>query len=200
MNIYFVRHGHTPLNDEQTVFSRRDSDLDETGMVQAHLVANFFREYSIKGIYTSPAKRALETARIIALDHDIEVQIDERLMELDCGTAEGMLMQDFAKDYPEIYRLWKERPSVARWPGGETLLEASNRVISLIEQIKSLYSQDENVIFVGHAMIFKAAIARLVGAGVDSFRSFAMAPGSISLLKFDERGIRIEYLNYVPEV
>ena len=65
--IYWVRHGENKANiTKEFSYKYVDYSLTPKGIQQAQQTARFFRNKNIQTIYTSPLKRAVETAEIIA--------------------------------------------------------------------------------------------------------------------------------------
>ena len=87
--ISFVRHGETPFNRDGRLQGRVDLELSDKGLDQAARAASRFAGSSIARIYTSPLRRAQQTAAAIAEVCGAEIEIDERLIELDYGEWDG---------------------------------------------------------------------------------------------------------------
>ena len=60
--IILVRHGETMWNVAEIFRGRIDIELNETGIKQAELLAEYLSNVKIDAIYSSPLKRALKTA------------------------------------------------------------------------------------------------------------------------------------------
>lgn len=73
--IILVRHGDTDWNVEEVFRGRADIELNETGIEQARLLAKYLESVPIEAVYSSPLKRALETARIIAGFRNIDITV-----------------------------------------------------------------------------------------------------------------------------
>lgn len=96
--IFLVRHGQDEDNAKDILNGRRDTSLTELGRQQAKTVAEKLKDDDIEIIYSSPLKRAYETARIIASELGIdEVISDEHLIERDFGILTGKLLSDISK-------------------------------------------------------------------------------------------------------
>lgn len=97
--IYIVRHGQTARNKAKLLQGRSDIPLNESGIVQAEAAAEWFQnqENRVDVVYSSPLKRAVETAKIIA--PNVPLLIEDRLIEMDYGPYEGMDLTDPA---PEV--------------------------------------------------------------------------------------------------
>ena len=93
--IYFVRHGLSEANVKRVFAGQKDDSLlTEKGKIQAEETGNEILREGIKidRIISSPSKRALETAEIIAkeLDFDLsKIVKDKRIIEFDMGSLSG---------------------------------------------------------------------------------------------------------------
>ena len=90
MKLYFVRHGESEANTAHVISNHGwMHPLTETGQQQARDLAARLSPIGAKIIYTSPLRRAVETAEILALALKLPVQVDDALREYDCGDVEG---------------------------------------------------------------------------------------------------------------
>ena len=64
--IILARHGETEWNVAEIFRGRIDVELNETGLKQAELLAEYLRDIKIEAVYSSPLKRALRTAQAIS--------------------------------------------------------------------------------------------------------------------------------------
>jgi cytidyltransferase-like protein len=86
----FVRHGQTYWNKNGIMHGQYDIPLNETGVKQAHKVANELKLDHFDICYCSPLQRAKSTANKILRHHRYtETIYDDRLMELSKGLLEG---------------------------------------------------------------------------------------------------------------
>ena len=89
MELYIVRHGKTYWNEQRKIQGWADIDLTEEGREVAVLSAEGMKEIHFDAIYSSPLKRANETAHILRGDRDLPVVVDERIKEIGFGVLEG---------------------------------------------------------------------------------------------------------------
>ena len=94
--IYLVRHGVTDWNLEKRCMGRTDIPLNEQGREQAQEIAKKMANIEIDICYASPLLRAKETAETICKGRNIEIIPDDRLMERDCGRAQGQIVTDWS--------------------------------------------------------------------------------------------------------
>lgn len=147
MKIYSTRHGQTDYNKNDLILGTTEAELNETGIAQAHELAEKIAEIGdIDIIVASPMKRALTTAQIVAEAAGIPVVTDERLREWDYGSYEGMhrTAGGFAENKREF--------GVKMGTSGESLLQLAHRVYSAIDDIKEKYN-GKTVLIVSHGGI-----------------------------------------------
>ncbi len=144
MHLYVTRHGQTIWNAENKVCGLTDINLDDTGIKQAELLAQYFIENKIKLdlIIASPLKRALETAEMIGQANSVKIMIDNRLIEQNYGIYEGV-------DRSNIGFQNNKKLFAFKYPGGESMMQVAYRVYGLLESIKEQF-QDKNVLLVCH--------------------------------------------------
>jgi broad specificity phosphatase PhoE len=89
-----LRHGATDWNRQGLFQGRTDNPLNEDGLRQAHGAADILRGVGISRIVASPLMRAAKTAEIIAAAIAVPLTIDERIVEFDFGSFEGLPVRD----------------------------------------------------------------------------------------------------------
>ena len=134
-SIYLVRHGQTAWNKEEIFRGRTDIPLDETGLRQAELAGEYFKEIPLQGIYSSPLSRAWQTAERIAKHRGLKVQPLDGLIDMSFGNWEGRSLQEVREMDAERYRQWREEPHLLRLPGGEGLDEVRIRAMVALKEI-----------------------------------------------------------------
>lgn len=142
MKLYVARHGQTVFNAADKISGVTDVELTEQGIEQAKELAQNLVDKKIDLIISSPMKRAMDTANIIAEACKVEVVIDERLKEQNYGIFEGM-----SPKTPEF--LSNKRCFAYRYPGGESMMQVAARTYPLIDEVKEKY-KGKNVLFLCH--------------------------------------------------
>ena len=97
MKLYIIRHGTTKWNVERRLQGRKDSELTEEGIKRAIMLRDRLQDVDFDMIYSSPLNRALETAKIIKGQRNIEIIIHKSLCELDFGNWEGMQISEIER-------------------------------------------------------------------------------------------------------
>jgi broad specificity phosphatase PhoE len=89
MDFFFVRHGESAHNAAGLFCGTVDSPLTARGLRQAHNAAALLDGERLDWIVSSPLRRALDTATVIASGRALAVVVDGRLREHTKGVLEG---------------------------------------------------------------------------------------------------------------
>lgn len=166
--LVLLRHGQSEANAAGELVGRRDPPLTELGSRQAELAGRLLaRERTAAShpnpvsVVSSPLRRARATAELVSLALGArEVEIEERLVELDYGALDGLRPAEVDK---ATWATWRSDPS---WSpgGGESLAEVHRRVGSWCDEIAEL-AEKTDLIAVSHVSPIKAAAGWAIGAG-----------------------------------
>lgn len=90
--ILLIRHAECEGNVECRLSGITDFGLTQNGIRQAYRLANVLKKKaSIQCVFSSPLKRAVDTARIVASICKLDsVEIDDELREINYGSYDGM--------------------------------------------------------------------------------------------------------------
>src|SRR5688572_30206547 len=107
MQFYFVRHGESEANVLR-VFSNRDLPhaLTPKGRQQAETLAASLADRSVRHVYTSPIRRAIESTNILAHSLGLAFTIADELREYDCGVLEGTGDEAGWTLYDSVLKSW----------------------------------------------------------------------------------------------
>ena len=164
VEIILVRHGETDLNAGEIFRGLVDVDLNETGRQQAELLGEYLSNEKIDIVYSSPLKRAVKTAEVIAQHHALEVNIVRNLIDIDYGEWQGLPLKEITEKYRETYRDWLDTPEQVRIPGGECLEDIRSRAMPFIEDAV-MRCGEGRIVFVSHRVVNKVIICNLLGLG-----------------------------------
>jgi probable phosphoglycerate mutase len=193
--IYLVRHGHNEFVQQGKLPGwLPEIHLDAVGKEQAVRLGRALQTRKLKAIYSSPLERALETASEIASACGLEVIVSEALGEVRIGSWEGLSLKAARrrKLWPTILVM----PSLVRFPGGESFVEAQARIVAEVEKLR-IHHAGRAAAFacVYHADPIKLTIAHYLGLPLDQFQRLTIDPGSVSVLQVDGSSARLLTLN-----
>jgi broad specificity phosphatase PhoE len=180
--LILARHGETVWNIEKIYRGRTDVDLDEVGIKQAELLGKYLTNYGIEAIYSSPLKRALDTANAIARYQNIDVQIAESLLDFDYGEWQRLPELEVERLYPALLSEWYNNPHKVRMPGGESLEDVRKRAIEVVNDVISTYQG--SVVLVSHRVVNKVLICSLLGLDNSHFWNIKQDVGGVTIFDY----------------
>jgi broad specificity phosphatase PhoE len=161
--VYLVRHGENKANLTKEFSSRKvDYPLTPKGRLQAEQTAGVFIQKNIDAIFSSPLKRAIETANIIAAQlGEMEVTVMENFRELDVGDLEDMPpSSETWQIHYDVIKDWLSGKLETSFPNGENYFQAYQRMIAGLEHVYDRM-EGKNVIISGHGGIFFTVMGEL---------------------------------------
>lgn len=169
--LYVVRHGATAANEQRPKIMQGkgiDQPLSQTGRSQARALAEFLRSIEIEQIISSPMRRAIETAEIVAQSKQLPVEIEPRLHEVDVGLWEGRSWDWVRRQSGAAYRRFLDSPDQAGYPGGESYSDVLARVGPAMEDRPR--PDVSRVLVVGHSVVNRVFLASVLGLALKHAR------------------------------
>ena len=164
IKLYVVRHGKTDWNNLNIMQGLTDIPLNEEGRRQAENLARQIDLDNIDLCFSSPLKRARETADIIVRNKK-EVVEDQLLVERSFGELEGKTI-----DFDLVYRQWNDLDD--KTGNVESIRECLNRAKDFLDKIKKEYP-NKSILIVSHGGFIKALHFSIIGYDKDTdFLSF----------------------------
>jgi probable phosphomutase (TIGR03848 family) len=193
--VLLIRHAENEFLKKGRLAGRLPGvSLNEIGHKQAQSLAEKLKDAPIHALYSSPLERALETAAPIAATLDLEVITREGLTEVDYGEWQDKTLKSLAR--LKLWRLLQHRPSLFRFPGGESFSEAQHRITQEIDGICAVHDPKHVIACVSHADPIKLAVAYYAGMPLDSFQRLMIGSASITALSINRGSSSLVTLNY----
>ena len=190
--IILVRHGETDWNRELRIQGgSSDTPLNEKGRRQAEDLALRLNRDRIQAVYSSPLKRALETAETIARYHQLGVVAEPSLREIEAGTLEGVTTGELGKRFSEV--LTQDGVS-KKIPGGESLAELQQRCWGAIQHLSQKHT-DCDLVVVSHYFTILSIICSALKLPLSRITRLRLSTGSISVINLDGKEARLELFN-----
>jgi broad specificity phosphatase PhoE len=171
--VLLARHGETDDNRQPIRFQGfRGTPLNDTGRAQAHELADQIaaRTEAIRSLWSSDLSRAHETAEIVGARIGLAPRLDPRLREANRGEWEGHLFIDVKSADPERFAAWMRAGASWRFPGGESLQEQQDRVLSAVSDIHAAGMLPALVVC--HGGCIRVMLCRRDPRGLDAFHAF----------------------------
>ncbi len=184
--LYLVRHGATPLTEEDKFSGAENVHLSDEGRIQAQHLAERLKDIQIAAAYCSPLDRAVETAEILVRPHGLELTRLDGLREISHGHWEGMARRDVEKQFAEEYASWEEDPFTFAPQGGESGISVLARALPAMREIVVKHT-DQNVLVVSHKATLRLLISSLLGFDARGYRDrLDQAPACLNIVDFKD--------------
>ena len=165
MRVYFVRHGESVANVEDT-FSSTDPaihPLTHTGVEQVAELAESLKTVTFEAAYCSDLLRAVQTVEILLNGRGLEYRVDQRLREHDMGVYDGRSDKSAWEALRELVRIWDEDGQTGVEPeGGESLDVLQERFFSFVDNLsQDSGSENSTILVVAHVGLYWSTLPKL---------------------------------------
>ncbi len=167
--------------------------LNGDGKKQADQIAACLGSHKISEIYSSPLERTMETAAPLSEKLGKTIIPENGLVEMNAGSLSGISFTTLKK--MPVWKTIRRAPSMTGFPGGESFMEASERVWQCIQKIKAHSLNDSVVILFSHSDIIKLAVATSLHIPLVNFPRLTVYPASMTILGFHKETTWLGGLN-----
>lgn len=156
MELLLIRHA-LPIRRE-VADGAADPELSEIGTAQAELLGSYLASEEIDAIYSSPMRRALETAQPVADTHQLPIEVSDGIAEYDRNASWYVPIEELkATNDPRWQALAR-----GEWHGDESEDDFHARVLAGIQQIVADHRGDR-VAVVCHGGVINSYLADVLG-------------------------------------
>jgi probable phosphoglycerate mutase len=184
--IFLIRHGATVLTAEDRFAGATNVQLSDEGREQVRRLAVRLQGEKIEAIYASPLDRTVETARILAEPHGLEVQTRDGLREISHGRWEQMTRKEVEAQFPEEAAAWDKDPYTFAPAGGESGLAVTARALPVLMDIVRAHPSS-NVLIASHKATIRLLLSSLLGFDPRRFRdNLDQSPAALNIVDFKD--------------
>jgi broad specificity phosphatase PhoE len=188
LRLLLIRHGEVEANVDFRYLGRRDDPLTARGTAQAAALARMVAESPPSRILSSPLVRATTTAEAIAAHCGVEVEPEERLVEMSFGRWEGMSRAEVLESDPVNLAAWEADPEHVAPPEGESLGDVAARVTGLVDSLRAA-PPDGAVALVSHVGPLKVLLCAALGLPMSGMRRLFLDPATVSVVDWGARPV-----------
>ena len=194
VNIILIRHGETDWNTEQVFRGRIDVALNQVGLSQAEAVGLSLKDRTIDALYSSPLKRAFETAKMLAKGRNLEIISEEGFIDINFGLWQGIPHQKVKEDFKNLYAQWISDPHKVTFPEGESLEEVKDRSQKALETI--IRSNPGKTVGIGsHRVVNKVLLCAVLGLDLSHFWYIRQDTCAVNSFEYKEGNYYLTFLN-----
>jgi len=196
LTIYLVRHGETQWNKENRLQGWKDSPLTDKGIKHAQLLGERLSNINFNAVYSSPIKRAYQTAENICLGRDISIQVEENLKEINFGDWEGKTRDELQQKYKnEFDHFWNSPHKFDhKSNNGEGINDFKQRLEAALKKLTS-DNLNGNILVVTHAIAIKAILTSIMNFPTEKMWDHPFIHNvSLTVIHWDGKKFEIEML------
>ena len=175
-SLYVMRHGKTDWNEQHRLQGRTDIPLNEDGRRMAQTAHDEYLDTHFDLCFSSPLKRATETAVLLLQGREVPITTDNRLMEMSFGVYEGLSNSFQTPDCP-INILFQDPAAYTESIGGaESFASLFARVDSFLsERVLPEVQSGKDILIVGHGALNSAIVCQIKQLPISAFWSRGLA-------------------------
>jgi broad specificity phosphatase PhoE len=182
--VFMVRHGATVLSAEDRFAGATDVELSDEGREQTRRLAERLSGEKIAAVFASPLGRTVETARILAKPHQLEVQTRDGLREINHGHWEQLTRREVEERFPEEAAEWEKDPYTFAPLGGESGLAVTARALPVLIQLVR-ENTGKNILVVSHKATIRLLLSSLLGFDPRRYRdNLDQKPAALNIVDF----------------
>jgi broad specificity phosphatase PhoE len=195
--LYLVRHGATAANlamPPRLQGRRTDPPLVMDGVRQAEATRDLLANVRLDACYSSPLKRAAQTAEIIAAPHRLSPIFCPELTECDVGEWEGQSWDNIATEDADRYRTFMADPALVPYPGGESFTDVHARSASVVDRLARDHA-GQSVLVVSHHVVLRTYLAVALGLPIRLARRVNLDNCGVSVVTWENGQAAVMTLN-----
>ena len=164
--IYVIRHVQAEGNLYRHMQGHWDGDVTPAGRRQRDFLALRFKDIPVDAIYSSDLLRARFTATAITQYHDLPVQLDKRLREINIGPWEAKPFANVIWEQPEAFEAFLHDQEHFSLPGSETFHQVQARVVEALYEIAEK-NPGRTVAVTTHGVAIRCLLTGLLGVSLN---------------------------------
>lgn len=184
--IYLIRHAEAEGNIRRLFQGHYDGAVSENGRRQLERLRERCRPYPFAAVYSSPLRRAVETARAARGGRRLPIHTDERLMEICGGHWEGKPWDDLPGLFPTENHVWENEPWNFEPEGGEPMRSVYARMHTVVGEIARRYA-GRTVCVVSHGCAIRNFLCWAQGWPIERLSEVPWVDNTaVSIIDFDD--------------
>jgi len=191
LKIYLIRHGETDFNKEGREWGQQDSlSLNKRGILQSKKLAEKLRGVHFDKLFSSPLRRAVQTAEEISRPQKIKIFFDERLKEYEPGEVDPS-SEKWMNKYNEMLNSGISKYEIRPF-GGDNIWDLIKRVGSFLDDLEN---ESGTIVIVAHSGVNSMLINLSQRKEKNDFYKIKQDNTCINILNFHDGKWGIESIN-----
>ncbi len=193
-----VRHAAHAVVGQELSGQRPGVQLSAEGQRQAQALAAELAAVPLQALYSSPLERTMATAELIAAAHNLPVNVEPDIAEINFGTWTGRTFTELSADPQWTY--WNTVRSLAVPPEGEPMVAVQQRALTALLRLHTLHPE-QHIAIVSHCDVIRAILAYCLMLPLDALLRFSVMPASVSTVRFfPQAAPHVLQINHLPQL
>jgi len=191
--IYVVRHGTTEYNEKHIIQGLSDSPLTENGKKGIQELSKKLKDVKFDYIYSSDLGRTMQTAEILALEHNLAIQANKLLRERNFGELDGKPSENF-QPYLDAIKLLKTNTEKINYKHSseiESNEEVVTRFFTFLKEA-AILEPGKILLVVTHGGVIRSILTRTGYASYDQVVHGKILNGAYLVLETDGTVLEIK--------
>jgi alpha-ribazole phosphatase len=187
MQVYLIRHT-TPDIPMGTVYGRTDLDVTRTFDEEVERIRSILPVEPGMPVYSSPLKRCMKLAT--RLNGDVEIQQDERLIEVNFGEWELKRWNDLG---PASREQWLQDIENNTPPGGESFRQVRERIVDFWTELTHI--QSDKALVISHGGVIRSLLTYLLEMPLRNAFRIYLGFGAVTAIQVTETRPKVMFIN-----
>lgn len=193
--IYVIRHVEAEGNLYRMMQGRWDGGVTSLGSMQRDALSLRFKDIHIDALYSSPLYRARFTATAITRYHDLEINIEPRVSEIDSGHWEAMPFGNLMIEQGEQFNNFLRNPEQFHVEGAESFYDVQRRAMEALIEIAQRHD-GETVAITSHGVAIRCALTGVLGLRLNDIETVPIFNNTgVARLFYENGKFTAQYIN-----
>lgn len=183
--LYLVRHAEAEGNVREFFQGTMNTALTEKGLRQTECLAERFKDIALDAVYTSPFRRAVQTAEAVNRYHGLPLIRNPQLREIAGGRFEGMKWADIPQKFPAEYARWTKKMQTFCAPDGDRMTAVYARMRKVMTKI-ARDAAGKTAAVISHGCALRNFLAYVESGSIDGLGAVGWSDNTaVSLVEYD---------------
>ncbi len=190
VTVLAVRHAEAEYDGSTMPGVPDGGRISDRGREQAAALVEQLKDRRVAAVVSSPYRRAVDTARLVAAALDVPLEIAEDLRELDAGELTRLPHGEGIAAVDEVFGRWLHGDLDVSCPSGETGHQLVTRFRGVLEQLADRF-RGETVVVVSHGGAMALALPVMSGRSARELATHPLSNAAVVELEGDADGWRL---------
>ena len=193
--IYLLRHGEIDKASPRRFLGRTDLPLNDSGVSQAQRLGQALAYIPFRQIFSSPLKRAMQTATLVSGWPAMKITSVDALGEIDLGAWEWLTVAEVRERFPDAYEQRGLAMGTFRPHLGESFADVADRALPALQAIAR--ASRGATLIVAHAGVNRAILSRLQDMPLDDLLTIPQDYCGVNILVKDGDDLKVVAINQI---